>query len=163
MVELQEGNILDAEAEALVNTVNTVGVMGKGVALQFRQAFPANYEFYRHACERKEVQPGRMLVYSTNRFENPRYIINFPTKRHWKGKSKLQDIDTGLAALLQDIRRLGIHSVAIPPLGCGNGGLDWGVVRPRIVKALEALTDVRVLLYQPRGAPSPDEMPVATK
>ena len=163
MVEIHEGNILDAMAEALVNTVNTVGVMGKGIALQFRQAFPDNYEFYRQACKRHEVQPGRMLVYSTNRFENPHYIVNFPTKRHWKGRSTIQDIDTGLVALVNDIRRLGIRSIAIPPLGCGNGGLDWHIVRPRIVKALEAVPEVRVLLYQSSGAPSPDEMRVATK
>lgn len=149
--------------DALVNTVNTVGVMGKGVALQFRQAFPENYEYYRNACLRSQVQPGKMLIYSRNRLDNPRFIINFPTKRHWKGKSKLNDIDAGLAALVRDIRDLGIQSIAIPPLGCGNGGLDWAIVRPRIIKALEAVPEVHVLLYEPRGAPVPDQMRVATK
>lgn len=156
MVELQKGNILDAGTEALVNTVNTAGVMGKGLALQFRRAFPDNYQFYRSACQRNEVQPGRMLIFPTNRFENPHYIVNFPTKRHWKARSTLQDIDAGLVALVGEIRRFDFGSIAIPSLGCGNGGLDWNVVRPRILKALTELPDVRVLLYQPWEIP-PDE------
>jgi len=162
MVEIRSGNILDADAEALVNTVNTVGVMGKGIALQFRQAFPRNYEVYRRACERSEVQPGKMLVVSTDRLDNPRYVVNFPTKRHWKGKSRIEDIESGLEALVAEIRRLNIRSIAIPPLGCGNGGLDWEVVRPMILRAVAAVPEVQVLLYQPRGAPVPEEMPVAT-
>jgi O-acetyl-ADP-ribose deacetylase (regulator of RNase III) len=136
--------------------------MGKGIALQFRQAFPRNYEVYRRACERSEVQPGKMLVVSTDRLDNPRYVVNFPTKRHWKGKSRIEDIESGLEALLAEIRRLNIRSIAIPPLGCGNGGLDWEVVRPMIVRAVAAVPEVQVLLYQPRGAPAPEEMPVAT-
>lgn len=163
MVELETGNILDSGAEALVNTVNSVGVMGKGVALQFRQAFPQNYEFYRRAATHGEVKPGKMLVFSTDRLQNPRFIINFPTKRHWKGKSKLEDIAAGLKALVKDIRSLGITSVAIPPLGCGNGGLEWNIVRPMIVEAMEQIPNVRVLLYEPLGAPAPDQMRVATK
>jgi len=162
MVEIRSGNILDADAEALVNTVNTVGVMGKGIALQFRQAFPRNYEVYRRACERGEVQPGKMLVVSTDRLDKPRYVVNFPTKRHWRGKSRIEDIESGLEALLAEIRRLNIRSIAIPPLGCGNGGLDWEVVRPMIVRAVAAVPEVQVLLYPPRGAPVPEEMPVAT-
>ncbi len=162
MVELRSGNILDADTEALVNTVNTVGVMGKGIALQFRQAFPRNYEVYRRACERGEVQPGKMLVVPTDRLENPRYVVNFPTKRHWKGKSRVEDIEAGLEALVAEIRRLNIRSVAIPPLGCGNGGLDWEAVRPLIVRVMAAVPDVEVLLYQPRRAPVSEEMPVAT-
>lgn len=162
MVEIRSGNILDADAEALVNTVNTVGVMGKGIALQFRQAFPQNYEVYRRACERSEVQPGKMLVVSTDRLDNPRYVVNFPTKRHWKGKSRIEDIESGLEALVAEIRRLNIGSIAIPPLGCGNGGLDWEVVRPMILHAVAAVPEVQVLLYPPRGAPVLEEMPVAT-
>jgi len=162
MTELRHGNILDADAEALVNTVNTVGVMGKGIALQFRQAFPRNYEVYRRACEKGEVQPGRMLIVSTDRLENPRFIVNFPTKRHWKGKSRIDDIKEGLNALVHDVRRLGIQSIAIPPLGCGNGGLEWIVVKPIIEQAMAALPGVRVLVYEPRGAPIADGMPVAT-
>src|SRR4030042_1922418 len=97
MITRTKGNILEADAEALVNTVNCVGVMGKGIALQFRQAFPENYEAYRQACERGQVVPGRMFTWATELLQYPKYIINFPTKRHWKGKSKLADIEAGLA------------------------------------------------------------------
>lgn len=163
MIEARTGNILDAHAAALVNTVNTFGVMGKGIALQFRQAFPENYEVYRRACEKGEVKPGHMLVVPTNRLENPRYIINFPTKRHWKGKSKIEDIKAGLTDLVAVLRREQILSVAVPPLGCGNGGLDWRDVRPLIVKALACVPEVTVHLYEPHGAPEVEAMPVATK
>src|SRR5437764_14331113 len=137
-IELKRGNILHANAEALVNTVNCVGVMGKGVALQFKQAFPENFRLYSQACRAKEVRPGRMFIVPTLG-SNPRYIINFPTKRHWKGKSRLEDIRAGLAALVEEVQRLNIHSIALPPLGCGNGGLDWSEVRPTIEAALRDL------------------------
>lgn len=163
MVELGHGNLLESDAEALVNTVNCVGVMGKGVALQFRQAFPDNYEAYRRACERGQVVPGRMFTWATEQFENPKYVINFPTKRHWKGKSKLADIEAGLAALAAEVKRLGIRSIAVPPLGCGSGGLAWRDVRPRIEAALAGLLDVRVILFEPSGAPEPERMRVATE
>ena len=162
MVELTKGNILDAEADALVNTVNTVGVMGKGIALQFKQAFPKNFDEYRKACARGAVVPGKMFVVHTNRLGNPRLIVNFPTKRHWKGKSRMEDITAGLSDLADVIRRENIRSIAIPPLGCGNGGLDWDEVRPNIVHALADLPDLRVLVFSPAGAPPVDEMPVAT-
>jgi O-acetyl-ADP-ribose deacetylase (regulator of RNase III) len=162
MVELTKGNILDADATALVNTVNTVGVMGKGIALQFKQAFPRNYELYQRACERGEVVPGKMFVVPTNQLSNPKFIINFPTKRHWKGKSRMEDIIAGLADLVEVIRRENIHSIAIPPLGCGNGGLDWDEVRPKIVSSLSVLPDVKALLFTPEGAPPVEDMPVAT-
>lgn len=161
MIKLVTGNILDAPAEALVNTVNTVGVMGKGIALQFRQAFPDNYDAYARAAEKGEVQPGRMFVF--HRLTHPRWIINFPTKRHWRHRSRLEDIDSGLVDLVATIRKEGIPSIAIPPLGCGNGGLDWRQVRPRIEAALASLTDVQVLVYEPKGAPVADEMKIATK
>lgn len=163
MIEHVSGNLLEAEAEALVNTVNTVGVMGKGIALQFRQAFPENYNFYRKACEHKEMQPGRMLVFVTGKLTNPRYIINFPTKRHWKGKTKIEDIKDGLRDLIEVIKSREINSIAVPPLGCGFGGLQWNVVRPLIEKAFVELPDVRVLLYSPEGAPAADKMMTATK
>jgi O-acetyl-ADP-ribose deacetylase (regulator of RNase III) len=163
MIEPAQGNILEADAEALVNTVNCVGVMGKGIALQFKQAFPANFTAYEKACRAGEVQPGRMFVTSTDRLVNPRYIINFPTKRHWRGASRIEDIEQGLAALVHEIRSRGIRSVAIPPLGCGNGGLEWGRVRPLIEQALANITTVHVLLYEPAGAPPVNEMHVATK
>jgi O-acetyl-ADP-ribose deacetylase (regulator of RNase III) len=158
MIELCRGDVLNASVEALVNTVNCVGIMGRGVALQFRKAFPRNYEIYKAACDRKQLRPGKMLVYELNRLENPRFIINFPTKRHWRGDSKMEDIESGLRALLSEVKNRGIKSIAIPPLGCGLGGLDWEEVRPRIVKAFDELPGVRVMLYEPTGAPVAEEM-----
>jgi O-acetyl-ADP-ribose deacetylase (regulator of RNase III) len=149
MIEYCSGNLLEADAEALVNAVNTVGVMGKGIALQFRRAFPANYAAYRRACERGEMQPGRMFVFDTGQPTNPRYILNFPTKRHWKDKSRLADVKSGLSALPETVRQLNIKSIAIPPLGCGLGGLQWETVHPLLVEAFAALPQVRVLLYAP--------------
>jgi O-acetyl-ADP-ribose deacetylase (regulator of RNase III) len=163
MIKLVKGNLLKADAEAIVNTVNIVGVMGKGIALQFKQAYPENYEAYRKACDHHELLPGKMFVFATNKFVNPKYIINFPTKRHWKGKSHMVDIETGLKALVDIIKELEIHSVAIPPLGCGSGGLHWDDVKPRIETALGGLQDVTVMLYTPHGAPEAEEMRVETK
>ena len=162
MIKFTTGNILEAPAEALVNTVNCVGVMGKGVALQFKQAYPKNFAAYRAACQRGEVQTGRLLVYDNGLFITPRYIINFPTKQHWKEKSHLDYIDTGLSALVAEVQARGIRSIAIPPLGAGSGGLDWSVVRPRIEQAFAALPDVAVSIYEPYGAPAPDRMKVAS-
>ncbi|MBI3329431.1 MAG: macro domain-containing protein [Nitrospinae bacterium] len=153
MIELKRGDILKQEAEALVNTVNCVGVMGRGVALQFRKASPENYKSYREACARGEIQPGRMFVFDLNRIVNPRLIINFPTKRHWKGKSRLEDVRAGLQDLVEVLRRHKVRSVAVPPLGCGLGGLAWRTVRPLIEKALGALPDLNVYLFEPAGAP----------
>jgi O-acetyl-ADP-ribose deacetylase (regulator of RNase III)/uncharacterized protein YwgA len=155
MVELTRGNLLSADVDALVNTVNTVGVMGKGIALQFRKAFPQVYEVYKRACDAGEVQPGRMLVTQTGQVSGPRLVINFPTKRHWRGRSRLEDIDSGLQDLVRVLRDWNVRSVAVPPLGCGNGGLDWDVVHPRITAALRDLPDTHVLLFEPAGAPSP--------
>lgn len=149
MIRFTTGDILQAETEALVNTVNCVGVMGLGVALQFKHAFPANFKAYAAACDRGEVQPGRMFVTETGLLAGPRYIINFPTKRHWRGKSRMEDIEAGLAALAQGICQRGIRSVAIPPLGSGLGGLDWADVRPHIEAAFAALPDVDVLIFEP--------------
>ncbi len=154
MIRYTKGDVLQAEAEALVNTVNCVGVMGRGIALQFKHAFPANFKAYAVACDRGEVQPGRMFVTETGLLSGPRYIINFPTKRHWRGKSRMEDIDAGLTALVQEIRQRGIRSVAIPPLGSGLGGLDWAEVRPRIEAALASLADVDVLIFEPLDAVS---------
>lgn len=160
MIDEAHGNLLEADVDALVNTVNTVGVMGKGVALQFRQAFPANYAAYRQAVARGDVEPGRMFVFATGLLQ-PRYIINFPTKRHWRGRSRMDDIESGLADLRKVVRELEVTSLAVPPLGCGNGGLRWSDVRPRIVAALSDVP-ARVLLFAPEGAPIPDTMPIAT-
>ena len=155
------GNLLEADADALVNTVNTVGVMGKGIALQFKNAFPTNFTEYERACKRDEVRLGAMFVFDASRLMRPRWIINFPTKKHWRSRSRLSDIEAGLVDLRRVIKELDISSIAIPPLGCGNGGLDWSDVRPRIERSLQDL-GVTVLLYPPTGAPRAAEMPVAT-
>lgn len=158
MIEITRGDILRADAEAIVNTVNCVGVMGRGIALQFKKSWPENFKVYAAACKRKDVQPGKMFIFETGQLTNPRFIINFPTKRHWRGASRIEDIDTGLSALVNDIQRLGIKSIAIPPLGAGLGGLDWAVVREKIEVAMQPLKDVQVLLYEPSGAPQNDRM-----
>ncbi|MCX7048795.1 MAG: macro domain-containing protein [Candidatus Sumerlaeota bacterium] len=163
MIENTKGNLLEADAEALVNTVNCVGFMGKGIALQFKQAFPDNFKAYQQACARGEVRPGRMFVHETGSFHNPKYIINFPTKRHWRGNSLMEDIDAGLNALVEEIKTRNIRSIAAPPLGCGNGGLDWADVRPRIERALAAIPGLQTLLYEPAGAPPAAAMPVRTE
>jgi O-acetyl-ADP-ribose deacetylase (regulator of RNase III) len=160
MIELRTGNLLEADVEALVNTVNTVGVMGKGIALQFKRAFPEMEADYRRACQSGELKPGRMHVYVQRRedmLSSPRTIINFPTKRHWRHPSRLSDIAEGLQDLARVIRERGIRSIAVPPLGCGNGGLDWAIVLPMIKESLGNLEDVRVLVYEPNGAPPPSE------
>lgn len=151
MIDYTTGNILQSHAEALVNTVNCVGVMGRGIALQFKNTFPRNFEAYAEACKRGEVQPGRMFVYETGFMHNPKFIINFPTKRHWRGKSRIDDIDAGLRALVEEARARGIRSIAIPPLGSGLGGLEWAQVRARIDAAMRELGDVRVTVYEPNG------------
>lgn len=149
MIETFTGDLLQANVEALVNPVNCVGVMGRGLAAQFKIAFPENFAIYVEACARGELAPGRMLVTRTGRESNPRWIINFPTKRHWRGRSRLDDIEHGLGALVADVRRLGIRSLAVPPLGCGLGGLDWSEVRPRIERALGDLPETVVTLFLP--------------
>lgn len=163
MIELTQGNLLKADVEALVNTVNTVGYMGKGIALQFKQAFPANFAAYERACIHNEVKIGQMFVYETGALYNPRYIINFPTKEHWRGKSRLGYIEQGLAALIIEVKHRSIRSIAVPPLGCGLGGLDWAVVRPLIEQAFATTPDVHVLLYTPEGAPTAESMPIGTE
>ncbi len=163
MIEFKQGNLLEEKAEALVNTVNCVGVMGKGIALQFKRAYPENFRQYQKACKAGEVRPGSMFTVTTGSIFNSRYIINFPTKRHWKGKSKLEDIKAGLTSLVAEVQRLNITSIAIPPLGCGNGGLNWTDVRPLIESTFVALPDVRVIIFEPSRAPAAEKMPVATK
>ena len=158
MIELIRGNLLEADVEAVVNTVNSVGVMGKGIALQFKKAYPENFESYKKACDAGVVVPGKMHVFKQPSLTNPRYIINFPTKRHWRGKSTIEDIESGLDALVEEVQRLGIRSIALPPLGCGLGGLQWKDVLPLITRVLEAESSVRWLIYEPAGAPSPSAM-----
>lgn len=153
MIEFRTGDVLTADAEALVNTVNCVGVMGRGVALQFKEAFPQNFKAYAAACKREEVRPGRMFVFETGTMTNPKFIINFPTKRHWRGKSRMEDIEAGLVALVDEIRARGIKSIAIPPLGAGLGGLYWPDVRKRIQAALADLPDLQIIVFESNGAP----------
>lgn len=158
MITYKSGDILNADVEALVNTVNCVGIMGRGIALQFKNMFPENFDAYAGACAREEVQPGKMFIYPTGELTNPRFIVNFPTKRHWRGKSRIEDIESGLVALREEILRRGIKSIAIPPLGSGLGGLDWQDVKPRIVSALASLQDVDIRVYEPKGAPEASAM-----
>lgn len=149
MLRFVQGDLLKSEVEALVNTVNTVGVMGKGVALQFKRAFPDNYRAYAVACRRGEVQIGRIFVYDRGPLFRPRYILNFPTKRHWRQPSRLEYVEAGLEDLVRVIRKLGIRSLALPPLGAGSGGLPWPAVRERIQAALGGLEGVEVLVFEP--------------
>lgn len=158
MITYTSGDILNADVEALVNTVNCVGIMGRGIALQFKNMFPDNFDAYASACAREEVQPGKMFIYPTRELTNPHFIVNFPTKRHWRGKSRIEDIESGLVALREEIVRRGIKSIAIPPLGSGLGGLDWQDVKPRIVSALSSLQDVDIRVYEPKGAPEASAM-----
>lgn len=153
LIQFKTGDILQEDVEALVNTVNCVGVMGRGIALQFKKAFPENFKGYVSACKHGLVTPGKMLVYDTNGLTNPRYIINFPTKQHWRDRSKIQHIASGLEALAVVLRDRDIKSVAIPALGCGLGGLDWTTVRPLIEKICTPLTNVRIVVYEPNAAP----------
>jgi O-acetyl-ADP-ribose deacetylase (regulator of RNase III) len=158
MIEFRTGNLLDEKVDALVNTVNTVGVMGKGLALQFKKAFPANNKAYEAACKRGEIQIGTLFVFDAGGIVLPRYIINFPTKAHWRSASKLEYVDLGLQALVKVIRDRHIRSIAVPPLGAGLGGLEWTRVRESIVRALSPLSDVQILVFEPSGAPAPEDM-----
>ena len=158
MIETTRGDLLKADVDALVNTVNTVGAMGKGIALQFRRAYPDMFRAYQKACQAGEVQIGRMHVWETGFMTGPRFVINFPTKRHWRGPSNMRWIDQGLVDLAATIRELGIASVAVPPLGAGNGGLAWAEVRRHIVSALADLDGVRVLVFEPVGPPPAAQM-----
>lgn len=149
MIRYAQGNLLDAEVEAVVNTVNTVGVMGKGIALMFKEAFPDNFRQYEAACKAKAVQVGRMFVTERRGLIGPTWIINFPTKKHWRQPSKLEWIVDGLKDLRVFIEQKAIKSIAIPPLGSGNGGLTWSRVRQTIEKELAGLEGVNVVVYEP--------------
>jgi O-acetyl-ADP-ribose deacetylase (regulator of RNase III) len=149
MMKFVQGNLLDAPVEALVNTVNTVGVMGKGIALMFKEAFPANFRVYENACKNKEVRVGHMFVTERSALKGPRWIINFPTKKHWRQPSRLEWIVEGLKDLRLVVQEKQIHSIAMPPLGSGNGGLEWRDVRREIELALIDLDRVDILVYEP--------------
>ena len=164
MIKLTQGDLLKQDdVDAIVNTVNCVGVMGKGIALQFKNKWPANFTAYAAACKAGQVRPGRMLVFDSGGLVKPNFVINFPTKDHWRGSSKIEFIRDGLVDLVAQVNRLSISSIAVPPLGCGNGGLNWVNVRPLIEAAFEALPDVEVRLFEPTGAPDAKSMEVRTK
>lgn len=164
MIEIAQGNLLEVSVEALVNTVNTQGIMGKGIALQFKQAFPEMFREYQKACKAGEVRLGKVHVYDLGGLNGgPRWIINFPTKGHWREQSRLADIEAGLRDLVVMVRRLGIRSIAVPPLGCGHGGLNWADVRPRIEAAFAELPEVHVQLFAPGHTPAPEAMPNRTE
>ncbi len=149
MIRFTQGNLLDADAEALVNTVNTVGVMGKGVALMFKEAYPENFKAYEDACRSEQVQIGKMFVTERREMFGPKWIVNFPTKVHWRFPSKIEWIVHGLEDLKRVMKERGIKSVALPALGAGNGGLAWKDVRPKIEAALGELSGVDVIVYEP--------------
>jgi O-acetyl-ADP-ribose deacetylase (regulator of RNase III) len=150
MIDFVEGNLLDAKVEALVNTVNTVGVMGKGIALMFKEAFPDNLKAYVAACKKKEIKVGRMFVTERQDWvSGPKWIVNFPTKKHWRNPSKIEWIKEGLVDLKRFIVENGVRSIALPPLGTGNGGLEWADVHPLIQEALGDLPNVDVIVYVP--------------
>ena len=153
MIEEGRGNLLEADVNALVNTVNIVGVMGKGIALQFKRAFPANFRAYREACQRGEIRLGHVWTFDTGVLGSRRYILNFPTKGHWRDQSRIEDIRAGLDSLVATVAERGIGSVAIPALGCGNGGLEWHDVRPLIEGACARIPGVRAMIFPPEGMP----------
>lgn len=155
MLEEQSGNLLTADVEALVNAVNTVGVMGKGIALQFKRAYPASFRAYRDACARGEIRMGRVWTFDNAMSGPRRYVLSFPTKQHWRDSSRLGDIATGLDSLVEVVNERAIASIAIPALGCGNGGLHWSEVRPLIEQAARRIPTVRVVIFPPQEAPVP--------
>ncbi|HIF9346834.1 TPA: type II toxin-antitoxin system antitoxin DNA ADP-ribosyl glycohydrolase DarG [Photobacterium damselae] len=158
MISYVKGNILHDQADAIINTVNTVGVMGKGLALQFKKAFPDNFKAYKLACDNKELTTGQLLSVPTHSINAPYFIINFPTKAHWKGKSKIEYIREGLVALKQEVKRLNLTSVAIPALGSGLGGLPWSEVKSEILNSLSDMPNVEWRLYPPQDAPQAELM-----
>jgi O-acetyl-ADP-ribose deacetylase (regulator of RNase III) len=162
MIEEGKGNLLDADVEALVNTVNTVGVMGKGVALQFKIAYPAMFKEYQKACKLGQVKIGNMFVYQNSTISNPKFIINFPTKVHWKQDSDLNYVSKGLKDLIIEIKSRNIKSIALPPLGCGMGGLNWIEVLPLIRQAFKNIPDVKILVFPPNISAIPQDIPVKT-
>jgi O-acetyl-ADP-ribose deacetylase (regulator of RNase III) len=149
MITYTQGNLLDADVDAVVNTVNTVGVMGKGIALMFKERFPANMSAYARACKAGEVQIGHMFITETDELMGPRWIVNFPTKQHWRAKSQMQWIVEGLVDLRRFVEEHQVRSIAIPPLGAGNGGLNWVDVKPHIEQALGDLGGVEIIVYEP--------------
>ena len=156
MITFMHGDLLASKAEALVNAVNTVGVMGKGIALLFKQRFPENYKTYAAACSRGEVRTGRMFVTERARLDGPRWIVNFPTKADWRSPSRLEWIEEGLKDLRRVVQENEIRSIAIPALGAGNGGLDWRDVRPRIELLFAGMPEIDAMVYEPMDQAAPE-------
>jgi len=147
----KQGNIFREEVMALVNPVNTVGVMGKGLALQFKKRYPHNFQLYREAYKANQLEVGKMLVTEIEGLENPKYIVNFPTKEHWRSKSKMSYIEEGIEDLVTIIVAYEISSIALPALGCGWGGLDWKEVKLLIEEKLERIAEkVDVIVFEPK-------------
>ena len=158
MINYKKGDLFNDNAEAIVNTVNCVGVMGRGIALQFKKHYPENFKKKKKKCKLKEITPGRVFVFETNSLMNPKYIINFPTKRHWRGESRIEDIEAGLTDLISNIEKYNITSIAIPPLGSGLGGLEWSLVKSKIESALKDIKEVTINVYEPNGAPKAEDI-----
>ncbi|MEK0315652.1 MULTISPECIES: type II toxin-antitoxin system antitoxin DNA ADP-ribosyl glycohydrolase DarG [Cohnella] len=149
MINFVKGNLFDSEAMAIVNTVNCVGIMGKGIAYEVKKRYPHVFDEYKLMCDKKELKPGVMQTVPTESLIGAQYIVNFPTKKHWKAKSKIEDIELGLVALVEEIKKYDFKSIAIPPLGCGNGGLNWKDVKPLILDALQSIENVDILVFEP--------------
>jgi O-acetyl-ADP-ribose deacetylase (regulator of RNase III) len=151
MLKFLKGDMFEYihRVDAIINTVNCVGVMGKGIALEFKKRYPDNFTIYKRVCEKKELTPGKMLIVKNSYSTAPKYIINFPTKNHWRGKSKIEYIENGLDALKEELNKYSIRSVAMPPLGCGNGGLEWDQVKKLIIEKLNDVDNVNFLVFEP--------------
>jgi O-acetyl-ADP-ribose deacetylase (regulator of RNase III) len=149
MIQFKQEDIFKSNAMALVNTVNTVGVMGKGIAYQFKKAYPEMFKDYQSACSTSEVQIGKMWVWKNPSIFGTQYIINFPTKQDWRNDSRIEDVEKGLDDLVKVVKKLSISSIAIPPLGCGNGKLKWEIVKELIINAVSTLDDVSIEIYEP--------------
>lgn len=162
MINFKTGNILKDRSDAIVNTVNCVGVMGKGLALQFKKAYPDNFKKYKSACDKGLVNPGKMFITQNLDLVSRQWVINFPTKKHWKGSSKIDYVENGLEDLVKKIKELGITSIAIPPLGSGLGDLDWNIVKNRIIEKFKFIDNVAVTVYEPKGNPKAKSIVVNT-
>lgn len=163
MIEYKQGDIFTSDCEAIINTVNTKGIMGKGLALQFKKRYPDNFKAYEKACENEQVQLGKMFIFNRNTLDNPKYIINFPTKGHWKSKSKLKDIEEGFDDLLIQLAKYNIKSVAIPPLGSGLGGLDWKQVKTIISAKTINHDGIDFVVYEPLETKNPSATNLSRK
>ena len=156
MITYHQGDILQTTAQALVNPVNCAGVMGKGLARQVKQAHPENFQAYQRACRAGKLRPGTILAHRVQAQDPPselRYILNLPTKRHWKDPSRLEDVRAGIAALVRSAARLELQSVAVPALGAGLGGLDWNLVHQELLQQLQPLDWLQVQVYPPQNQP----------